>query len=59
MMRSNTATVTHPHAGEIGQPARKWIIIPTVSPVPPKLPQEEAPSAEPERRAVPAEPVPA
>lgn len=52
------ATVAQPRAGEIGEPERKWYIIPAVSPVPPPLRREEAPAPEPQRREVPAaEPV--
>ena len=45
-------SVTRPRAGEIGEPQRKWLIIPRVVPVPLPLPDHEAepaPAAIPER----------
>jgi hypothetical protein len=43
----STTTVAQPHAGEIGEPRRKWYIVPSVLPVPPALPREDAPAPEP------------
>lgn len=51
-------TVAQPRAGEIGEPERKWYIVPAIIPVPPPLPKEDAPApdvepiAEPEHERV-------
>ena len=51
---SATSTVAQPRAGEIGEPQRKWRIVPAVVPVPPPpLPREDAPIVEPEPIAEP------
>jgi hypothetical protein len=38
-----------PRAGEVGEPTRKWYIIPRVVPVPPQIEREDAPATEPVR----------
>jgi len=56
----STSTI-HPHAGKIGEPERKWYIVPSVIPVPPPA-REDAPTPretpvpelEPEPERVPA-----
>ena len=53
-------TVTHPRGGAIGEPERKWYIVPAIVPVPPPLHPEklpapaEAPDLEPQQDEVPA-----
>ncbi len=42
-MQAATSTVAQPRDGEIGEPERKWYIVPAVIPVPPPLPKEDAP----------------
>jgi hypothetical protein len=39
----SNSTVAQPHAGAIGEPERKWYIVPAVIPVPPPLPKDDAP----------------
>jgi hypothetical protein len=46
-------TATHPRAGEIGEPERKWYIVPAVIPVPPPLPKEDVPAPDVEPIAEP------
>ena len=38
-----TSTVAQPRAGEIGEPQRKWYIVPAVVPVPPAIEREKTP----------------
>jgi len=40
-------TVAQPCAGEVGEPTRKWYIIPRVVPVPPPIEREPAPATGP------------
>jgi hypothetical protein len=47
------STVAQPRAGEIGEPERKWYIVPAVIPVPPPLPKGDAPAPEVEPIAEP------
>jgi hypothetical protein len=55
-----TTTVAQPRAGAIGEPQRKWIIIPAVVPVPPPVREDppartpELPVEDPDRELVPA-----
>jgi hypothetical protein len=56
----STSTVARPRAGKIGEPTRKWVIIPRELPVPPAREDapkpERTPAPQPEREpaAVPA-----
>ncbi len=46
MMRCSS-TVAQPHAGEIGEPQRKWYIVPRELPVPAPRPQDDVPAPAP------------
>jgi len=46
MMRSNF-TLAQPRAGEIGEPQRKWYIVPRELPVPAPRPQDDVPAPAP------------